>query len=56
MANAIFGGTAPFICTWLIRTTGSAMAPAYYLAGVACLALIAILSSPDHSAADLAVD
>jgi MHS family proline/betaine transporter-like MFS transporter len=32
---AIFGGTAPLVATWLIRTTGSLAAPAWYLAAVA---------------------
>ena len=27
----IFGGFAQFIVTWLIKTTGSPMAPAYYV-------------------------
>ncbi|WJS87057.1 MFS transporter [Paracoccus sp. TOH] len=42
-ANALFGGTAPFVATWLIGATGSKLAPAWYLVGAAGLALIAML-------------
>ncbi|UFS64982.1 MFS transporter [Paracoccus denitrificans] len=42
-ANALFGGTAPFVATWLISATGSKLAPAWYLVGAAGLALIAML-------------
>lgn len=31
LAVALFGGTSPFFVSWLIKTTGSPMAPAYYL-------------------------
>ena len=42
-ANALFGGTAPFIATWLISVTGSKTAPAWYLVGAAVVALCAML-------------
>ncbi|TWI35241.1 MFS transporter [Paracoccus sulfuroxidans] len=41
-ANAIFGGTAPFVATWLIGVTGSKLAPAWYLVAIAVVALIAM--------------
>ncbi|GAB76682.1 MFS transporter, MHS family, proline/betaine transporter [Austwickia chelonae] len=44
-ANALFGGTAPMIATWLIQVTGSPSAPAWYLTGVAVLALGAMAAS-----------
>jgi MHS family proline/betaine transporter-like MFS transporter len=31
----LFGSTAPYVSTWLIARTGSASAPAWYLAGMA---------------------
>ena len=37
---AVFGGTAPFLATWLIITTGSSFAPAIYVVVVAVLALL----------------
>lgn len=43
-ANALFGGTAPFVATWLIATTGTTIAPGWYLVGVAILALGAMLT------------
>ena len=44
-ANALFGGTAPFIATWLIQVTGNKAAPAWYLLGAAAVALVAIIAS-----------
>lgn len=44
-ANAILGGTTPFIVTWLIDVTGSALTPAVYLTVVALVALVAIRAS-----------
>lgn len=43
LANALLGGTAPFICTWLIQTTGDKMMPAWYLVFWAAIAFIAML-------------
>lgn len=48
-ANAIFGGSAPFVATLLIQTTGSALAPAWYLAGAAAITLVAMLYSAETS-------
>ena len=45
VANALFGGTAPFIATWLIHATGNKMAPAWYLLAAAAVALVAMLAS-----------
>lgn len=44
-ANALFGGTAPFVATWLIGATGSKLAPAWYLVGAAVVALVAMLAA-----------
>lgn len=40
----IFGGTAPFIATFLISRTGNALSPAYYLILTAVITLVAVLS------------
>ncbi|MCG8545492.1 MAG: MFS transporter [Alphaproteobacteria bacterium] len=40
---AIFGGTAPFIATWLIKETGDLAAPAWYIAATGVLSLAALL-------------
>lgn len=42
-ANALFGGTAPFIATWLISQTGDKLAPAWMLVAAAGVALVAML-------------
>jgi MFS transporter, MHS family, proline/betaine transporter len=44
---ALFGGTAPYVATYLVSATGSNYAPAFYLMGVALVALIPILLSPE---------
>ena len=40
---ALFGGTAPFVATYLISATGSNLAPAFYLMFAAALSLITAL-------------
>ncbi len=49
LANAIFGGTAPFIATLLISRTGSDVAPAWYLVAAAAVSLVAVLASRETS-------
>jgi MFS transporter, MHS family, proline/betaine transporter len=49
MANAIFGGTAPFVATLLISRTGSNIAPAWYLVAAAAVSLVAVLASRETS-------
>src|SRR5690625_175688 len=41
-SNALFGGTAPFVATFLIATTNNTFAPAFYLMGAAVAAFIAL--------------
>ncbi|MCM3060950.1 hypothetical protein M3553_22785, partial [Bacillus subtilis] len=41
-AVTIFGGTAQLIATWLVKTTGSKLAPAGYVAACVVLSLVAI--------------
>ena len=53
LANAIFGGTAPFIATWLIYVTGSSIAPAWYMVAVAAVALVAMILSHENTDKDL---
>ncbi|MDQ2803473.1 MAG: MFS transporter, partial [Pseudomonadota bacterium] len=54
LANALFGGTAPFVATWLIGLTGSKLAPAYYLMFAALIALVAMLASRETAGKPLA--
>lgn len=44
-ANALVGGTAPLVATWLIKVTGTAIAPAFYLTCISVLALGAMCAS-----------
>ncbi len=53
LANAIFGGTAPFVATFLIATSGSDLAPAWYLVAAAVVSLIAVALSRETSAEPL---
>ena len=53
LANAIFGGTASFIATVLIALTGSSIAPAWYMVGVAAIALVAMILSHENTDKDL---
>lgn len=45
--NAIFGGTAPFIATFLILQTGNTFAPAFYLMAAALIAFLALLRTKE---------
>ena len=44
-ANALLGGTTPFVLTWLIKVSGSSLAPAVYLTVIALIAMVAIFRS-----------
>ncbi|MDO4899747.1 MFS transporter [Actinomyces sp.] len=56
MANTLLGGTSPFIATWLIKVTGTPIAPAYLLTAVAALALASLLASRVRLRTDLKAD
>ncbi|MES6023122.1 MFS transporter [Cutibacterium acnes] len=53
LANAVFGGTASAVCTWVIGVTGSRLAPAWYLTAVSLLSLCAMVASHEHTGRDL---
>lgn len=55
VSYAIFGGTAPFVATWLIDATGLAYAPAIYLSVIAVGSFCAALQLPETRARDLGV-
>ena len=42
---ATFGGFAPFINAWLIETTGSKLAPSFYLMLAAAVSLVALAAA-----------
>ncbi|MEY8563130.1 MFS transporter [Eggerthellaceae bacterium 3-80] len=54
MANALFGGSASFISTWLIDVTQNNLAPAWYMVAISVIALIAMIASHEHTGKALA--
>ena len=53
IAVTMFGGFGPFIVTWLIKTTGSPLAPTYYVMGGLALSIVALACIPGQRHADL---
>ena len=53
LAFAIFGGTAPLVATWLIRSTGNLAAPAWYILAAAltttAVTFVATRPTPIHA-------
>lgn len=47
LGYAIFGGTTPLLAAFLVETTGSFMAPAFYMIGIAVLGLIVVKFTPE---------
>ena len=45
---ALFGGTAPLVVTWMIKTSGNLAAPAWYLLVVAAVTFVASLTIRPH--------
>ena len=46
---AIFGGTAPYVATWLTDRTGNELAPAYYVIVAAVISLATVLTMRETS-------
>lgn len=46
IAYVIFGGTAPYVSTWLVGSTGNLLAPAYYMVAVAGVVGLIALALP----------
>jgi MFS family permease len=44
VAISLFGGTTPFVVTWLTAVTGSPLAPAYYMCGALALGVIGMFA------------
>lgn len=53
---ALFGGTAPMVCTWFIKETGDHASPALYLASLALISFICMSLLKPLSAAQIASD
>jgi MFS transporter, MHS family, proline/betaine transporter len=50
---AIFGGSAPFLATWLISATGNPLSPAFYVIFGAVATLLTIFTIPETAGTDL---
>jgi MFS transporter, MHS family, proline/betaine transporter len=44
LGYTLFGGTAPFIGTWLLLNTGDNLSPAYYIVAISAMALFAAVT------------
>lgn len=53
LAVTLFGGTAPFIATLLVKQTGNPAAPAFYVMVLAAISGIAMLMTKDRTNIDL---
>ncbi|MGO4382762.1 MFS transporter [Specibacter sp. RAF43] len=53
LSNALFGGTAPFMATLLIASSGSKLAPGWYLVAAAAISLVAVMCARETSKAPL---
>lgn len=47
LTAALFAGTAPYLLTWLIDTTGDQLVPGYFLVGVGLVGVVTVLSLPE---------
>lgn len=50
---ALFAGTAPYILTWLLGTTGNMLVPGYFLAVVGVVGIITVVSIPETRGTNL---
>jgi MHS family proline/betaine transporter-like MFS transporter len=44
---AVFGGTAPYVATWLVARTGNELAPAFYVIAAAIVTLLTLFTIPE---------
>jgi MHS family proline/betaine transporter-like MFS transporter len=50
---ALFGGTAPYVATWLVAETGNELAPAFYVIAAAIITLATIMTMRETAARPL---
>src|SRR5699024_10177073 len=55
VSYALFGGTAPYVATWLIDVTGNPISPAIYLTVIAAGAFVATILLPETAGRALGV-
>lgn len=49
LSVAVFGGTAPYVATWLVARTGNEIAPAYYVIAAAIITLLTVFTMRETS-------
>ncbi len=54
LAVAVFGGSAPYLSIWMIKTFGTPIAPVWYLIASAVVSILVILSLKETAFDDLA--
>src|SRR5699024_6383187 len=42
ISTSLFGGTAPLIVTWLVNTTGSNLAPSFYVVFASLIGIVVV--------------
>lgn len=47
LAGVFVGGSAPYIATWLVQTTGDKTSPAYFLMAVSVITLATLMTIPE---------
>ncbi|GAB3764790.1 MFS transporter [Ramlibacter monticola] len=53
ISTAVFGGTTQFVVTWLLAVTHDPLAPAYYVAGMSMLSVLAMMLLPETRDVDV---
>ena len=53
VAGAFFAGTLPYLMTWLISLTGSALVPAFTMIAIGVLGAVTLRTMPETSGSDL---
>ena len=53
ISTAVFGGTTQFVVTWLLAVTHDPLAPAYYVAGMSAVSVLAMMLLPETRDVDV---
>ncbi|WP_210771426.1 MFS transporter [Streptomyces albidus (ex Kaewkla and Franco 2022)] len=53
IGSAVAGGSAPYICTWLVDVTGSSVAPAWFVMATALITLVGAFTLRETSGTEL---
>jgi MFS family permease len=53
ISTAVFGGTTQFVVTWLLAVTHNPLAPAWYVAGMSAVSVVAMVMLPETKDVDV---